>query len=426
MPGVGGTGVVTVSQILQMAAMLDGKHAFGLDQTGLAQKGGPVISDIRISRERIEGSNKASTGSADLLLGFDVLGAASPKNLMVADPERTVAVVSTAATPTARMVLDPSVSFPAQRRNLKAIEKVTRARENVYLDAQALSEALFGDHMPTNLLLVGAAYQAGTLPLSADAIEHAIKLNGAAIEKSLAAFRWGRASVALPRVVDDVLDPPTAVEDVSVVARRIVDGTGAEGELRRLLEVRVEDLVGYQSARYAQRYAGDVMEIAAIDPAIGELYARGLHKLMAYKDEYEVARLHLDAIEQAKIEGTFGRGAKVKFLLHPPVLRSLGVDRKLKLGRWFVPFFRLLRASKRLRGTPLDLFGLPEVRRVERALIGEYRTLVTDAVARLHGANHDKVAEIAGLADMVRGYEDIKLRNVERFRERAAELTAAL
>ncbi|MCW2991169.1 MAG: Indolepyruvate ferredoxin oxidoreductase [Solirubrobacterales bacterium] len=426
MPGVGGTGVVTVSQILQMAAMLDGKHAFGLDQTGLAQKGGPVISDIRISRERIEGSNKASAASADLLLGFDILGAASPKNLLVADPERTVAVISTTVTPTAKMVLDPSVSFPAQRRNLRAIEKVTRARDNVYVDAQALSESLFGDHMPTNLLLIGAAFQAGTLPLSADAIEHAIKLNGAAVEKSLAAFRWGRASVAFPDLVGDVVDPSGAVEDVSVAARRIVEATGAEGELRRLLDIRVEDLLGYQGAKYAQRYADDVMAIASIDGPIGEVYARGLHKLMAYKDEYEVARLHLDTIEQAKIEGTFGRGAKVRFLLHPPVLRALGMQRKLKLGRWFVPFFRLLRASRRLRGTALDPFGKAEVRRVERGLIGEYRELVTGSVQRLHHANHDKVAEIAGLADMVRGYEDIKLRNVERFRERAAELTAAL
>jgi indolepyruvate ferredoxin oxidoreductase len=426
MPGVGGTGVVTVSQILQMAAMLDGKHAFGLDQTGLAQKGGPVISDIRISRERIEGSNKASAASADLLLGFDMLGAASPKNLLVADPERTVAVVSTTATPTAKMVLDPKVTFPAQRRNLKAIEKVTRAGENVYVDAQALSEALFGDHMPTNLLLVGAAYQAGTLPLSATAIEHAIKLNGAAVEKSLAAFRWGRASVAAPEVVDEILNPPIGIPDVSVAARRIVESTGAEGELRRLLEVRVEDLIGYQNVKYAEAYAAEVAEIAGVDEQIAELYARGLHKLMAYKDEYEVARLHLDSIEQAKLEGTFGAGAKVKFLLHPPALRALGMQRKLKLGRWFVPFFRMLRASKRLRGTAFDFFGRAEVRRVERELPGEYRDLVHGAVERLHGANHEKVAEIAGLADMVRGYEDIKLRNVERFRERAAELTAAL
>jgi len=414
MPGVGGTGVVTVSQILQMAALLDGKHAFGLDQTGLAQKGGPVISDVRIARDRIEGSNKASTGAADLLLGFDVLGAANPKNLLVADSERTVAVVSTAATPTAKMVLDPSVSFPAQRSNLRSIERSTRARENLYLDAHALSEALFGDHMPTNLLLVGAAYQHGCLPLSADAIEHAIRLNGAAVEKSLAAFRWGRAAVSHSELVDELLAPPAAEHAPSPEALRIVDATGADGELRRLLEVRVDDLIGYQSAAYARRYAEDVMEVAATDPELAEPYARGLHKLMAYKDEYEVARLHLDAVERAKLAAEFGPGAKVRFLLHPPLLRALGVKRKIKLDRWFVPAFRLLRAGRRLRGTPLDIFGLPRVRRVERALIDEYRELVRTVAT----------VEAAELADVVRGYEDIKLRNVEQFRARAAELRA--
>jgi indolepyruvate ferredoxin oxidoreductase len=434
MPGIGGTGVVTVSQILQMAALLDGKHAFGLDQTGLAQKGGPVISDVRISRDRIEGSNKASTASADLLLGLDVLGAANPNNLLVADPQRTVAVVSTTATPTASMVLDTAVTFPAQRRNLAAIEKVTRARENVYVDAQALSEALFGDHMPTNLLLVGAAYQHGCLPLSVDAIEHAIRLNGAAVEKSLAAFAWGRAAVARPELVDELLAPGAASFELSDVAREIVEASGAEGELRRLLEVRVQDLIGYQSARYAHRYVDDVMEVAAAEAqrgapgetAVAEAYARGLHKLMAYKDEYEVARLHLDSVEQAKLTGQFGPGAKVHFLLHPPLLRSLGVQRKIKLGRWFVGAFRLLRAGRRLRGTPLDIFGLPRVRQVERALIGEYRELVAGALQALRPDTHLRVAEVAGLADMVRGYEDIKLRNVERFRARAAELTAEL
>src|SRR4051812_26864494 len=158
MPGIGGTGVVTVSQILQMAALLDGKHSYGLDQTGLAQKGGPVISDVRISRNPIEGSNKAAAGHADLLLGLDLLGAANPKNLVVADPQRTVAVVNTAAVPTAAMVTDTGVRFPALQRNLAAIARATRADENVHVDAQDLAEALFGDHMPTNLLLLGAAY----------------------------------------------------------------------------------------------------------------------------------------------------------------------------------------------------------------------------------------------------------------------------
>jgi indolepyruvate ferredoxin oxidoreductase len=404
-----------------MAALLDGKHAYALDQTGLAQKGGPVVSDVRISRSPIEGSNKASSGRTDLLLGLDVLGAANPKNLAVADPERTVAVVNTAAVPTAAMVTDTGVSFPALRRNLAAIGRATRAAENLELDAQALSEALFGDHMPTNLLLLGAAYQHGCVPVSADAIEQAIRLNGASVEKSLAAFAWGRAAVARPELVRELVEPPAPEPELDAASAAILEATGATGELRRLLRVRIPDLVAYQSAAYARRYAEDVTAVARADAAVGEAYARGLHKLMAYKDEYEVARLHLDAAEWAKVTAEFGEGAKVRFMLHPPVLRALGLKRKLKLGRWFVPAFRLLRALRFLRGTPLDVFGLARVRRVERALIGEYRSLVAGALD-----SPETALRLAELADAVRGYEDVKLRSVERFRAEAERLAAEL
>jgi indolepyruvate ferredoxin oxidoreductase len=158
------------------------------------------------------------------------------------------------------------------------------------------------------------------------------------------------------------------------------------------------------------------------ETAVAEAYARQLYKLMAYKDEYEVARLHLDAVERAKVDAEFGEGAKVLFMLHPPLLRALGLKRKLKLGPWFTPAFRLLRGLRRLRGTKLDLFALPEVRRVERALPGEYRALVERALVDLRPETHATVAQIAELPDVVRGYEDIKLRNVERFRAEAAEL----
>jgi indolepyruvate ferredoxin oxidoreductase len=434
MPGIGGTGVVTVSQILQMAALLDGKHAFGLDQTGLAQKGGPVTSDVRISRDRIEGSNKASSGAVDLLLGLDLLGAANPRNLEVCDPSRTVAVVSTTVVPTAKMVTDTAVRFPTEARNLKAIGRATRAGENVHLDAQALSEALFGDHMPTNLLLLGAAFQHGCLPVSAAAVEQAIKLNGAAVAKSLAAFAWGRAAVARPDLVEELLHPPVPERALDGAALQIVESTGATGELRRLLEVRVPELVAYQSARYARRYADDVMAVARTEAergapgetAVAEAYAKGLFKLMAYKDEYEVARLHLDPVERAKVAAEFGPDAKVYFMLHPPLLRAMGLERKLKLGPWFTPGFRMLRGMRRLRGTPLDVFGLPEVRRVERRLPGEYRELVARALEQLRPETHGKVAAIADLPDVVRGYEDIKLRSVERFRAEAARLEAEL
>jgi indolepyruvate ferredoxin oxidoreductase len=436
MPGMGGTGVVTVSQILQMAAMLDGKHSYGLDQTGLAQKGGPVVSDVRIARDPIEGSNKASAGAADLILGFDVLGAANPRNLLVADATRTIAVVNTHAAPTAAMVTDTGVKFPALERNVAAIGKATRAEENVYVDAEALSEALFGDHMPTNTVLIGAAYQAGCLPLSADALQQAIRLNGAAVEKNLAAFAWGRAVVAAPEAVRVVLEgeavaPPAPL---SGEALEIVEASGASGELLRLLSVRVVELMAYQGVGLARRYVSDVVEVARIErergapgeTAIAESYARGLFKLMAYKDEYEVARLHLDAVEQARVRGEFGKGAKVYVMLHPPLLRALGLKHKIKLRRTAVPTFRALRAMKGLRGTRLDPFGLAEVRRVERALPDEYRALMARALERLTPVTHATVAEIAELPDVVRGYEEIKLANVEKFRVAAAELEAQL
>jgi indolepyruvate ferredoxin oxidoreductase len=439
MPGVGGTGVVTISQILQMAAMLDGKHSYGLDQTGLSQKGGPVVSDVRIARERIEGSNKASVGEADLLLGFDVLGAANPGNLLVADAARTIAVVNTHAVPTAAMVTNTGVRFPALERNVAAIEKVTRAGDNVYVDAEALSEALFGDHMPANTVLVGVAFQAGCLPLSADALERAIRLNGAAVEKNLAGFAWGRAAVAAPDVVREAMDAaggraPAAEVALTGEAAEIVDATGADGELRRLLEIRVPELVAYQDAALARGYAEDVMAVAEQErrrgapgeTAVAEAYARNLYKLLAYKDEYEVARLHLDSVEAARRDAVFGDGAKVYVMLHPPMLRALGLKRKLKFGRWFLPALRVLAAMKGLRGTKLDLFGLPKVRRIERALPGEYRALVERSLERLTPVTHATVAEIAELPDVVRGYEDIKLGNVERFREQAAALETRL
>jgi indolepyruvate ferredoxin oxidoreductase len=436
MPGMGGTGVVTVSQILQMAAMLDGKHSYGLDQTGLAQKGGPVVSDVRIARDPIEGSNKASAGAADLLLGFDVLGAANPRNLLVADAARTIAVVNTHVAPTAAMVTDTGVKFPALERNVAAIGKATRAAENVFVDAEALSEALFGDHLPTNTVLIGAAYQAGCLPLSADALQQAIRLNGAAVEKNLAAFAWGRAVVAAPEAVRVVLEgeavgPPAPL---SGEALEIVASSGASGELERLLSIRVVELLAYQGAALARRYVEDVMAVARTErergapgeTAIAEAYARGLFKLVAYKDEYEVARLHLDAVEQARLRGEFGPGAKVYVMLHPPLLRALGLKRKIKLRRTAAPTFRALRAMKALRGTRIDPFGFAKVRRVERALPGEYRALVTRSLDRLTPVTHATVAEIAELPDIVRGYEDIKLANVEKFRTAAAELEAHL
>jgi indolepyruvate ferredoxin oxidoreductase len=436
--GIGGTGVVTVNQMLGMAALIDGLHVYGLDQTGLSQKGGPVISDLRVSRDPLAVASKAPAGSVDLYLGFDLLGAASEKNLVAAAPDRSVAVVSTSAVPTGRMVIDVAERFPELAAQLDKIDAATRAPHNLYLDAQQLSERLFGDHMMTNTLVLGAAYQRGMVPVSADALERAIRLNGAAVEKNLAAFAWGRAVVAAPDAVASATRTPDSIAAVheltpaeQQLVRLAVDGDA--GELRRLVELRVPELVAFQDERYARRYAELVRRVQVAEqertPGHGELAeaaARQLFKLMAYKDEYEVARLHLDAVEQAKLRAEFGEDAKIAFNLHPPLLRAMGLERKLKLGSWFTPSFKALYRMRRLRGTKLDPFGRAEVRRVERELVAEYEGIVEDALTALTPKTHATALELLELPDVIRGYEQIKLRNVVLFRKRADALRKRL
>ena len=436
MPGIGGTGVVTVSQIVQMAAHLDGLSAAGVDQTGLAQKGGPVISDLRIAPAPIVGQVRASSASADVLIGFDLLGAAAPGTLEVADPARTIAVVNTAEVATAAMVTDPDVAFPAPVLARAAINRVTRMRENLFLDAGGLSERLFGDHMPANMLMIGAAFQHGCLPLSAASIEAAIRLNGAAVESNLAAFAWGRAVAADPVAVEAALAPTgrAVPREPSAAVREILAAAGATGALGEVLERCVPDLAEYQNAGYAQTYATKVLRVAALErertaadaTPVAAAYAHGLHKLMAYKDEYEVARLYLDEAEQARITAEFGAGAKVRVLLHPPILRALGVDRKLRLGPWIFPAFRVLRALRGLRGTSFDPFGRSALRKLERELVAEYDGLVAHGLEHLTQPTADTVLAVAELPDLVRGYEAIKERNVARFRARARELLEQL
>lgn len=426
MPGVGGTGVVTLSQILEMAAHIEGRHTAGVEQIGLAQKGGPVLSDLRISSSPVTGQLRATAGGVDVLLGLDALGAAAPATLAVCDPARTVAVVNTADVPTAAMVTDARVPFSHAGRAVRRVRDATRELQT--LDALALSERLFADHMPANMIVVGAAFQHGLLPLSELAIERAIALNGAAVETTLAAFRWGRAVAADPDGVAAALAPapPPAGRTAPLPPelRDQLDDRAVTGELRRLLEIRLAELIGYQDEALATDYLQDVLRVLATErlrtpgtTLVTEAYARRLFKLLAAKDEYEVARLHVAEVPQD--------AERVEVLLHPPVLRALGLRRKLHLdGRWAFPMLRLLARGKHLRGTWLDPFGRAEVRRVERALPGEYRDLVDAALAQLSFDTAAWVQEIAELPDLIRGYEDIKLRNVAQFRERAAALLA--
>jgi indolepyruvate ferredoxin oxidoreductase len=262
------------------------------------------------------------------------------------------------------------------------------------------------------MILLGAAFQHGCLPLTADAIEEAIRLNGAAVETNLAAFRSGRAAVA---------GPPAAAEAQPAEPVGVPEW--------------IADLTGYQSPAYARRFAEAVAQAeAAVNGKVGPeaakeivtAYARNLHRLMAYKDEYEVARLHLDPAEQARVAAEHGPDAKVAVLLHPPVLRALGLKRKIRLRRTAKPLFTVLRAARRLRGTPLDVFGRTRVRRVERELIEEYRRLMTGAFARLTPGTAGQVLAIAELPDRIRGYEEIKLARVAEFRDEAARALARL
>jgi indolepyruvate ferredoxin oxidoreductase len=439
MVGIGGTGVVTTNQIIATAAVIDGKWVTSLDQTGLSQKGGPVVSHLKILDQPDEGANKISLKAADSYLAFDLIGATNFKNLSHTDPSRTVAIVSTSAVPTGSMVSNTAVRYPGMHPLIRVVEEHTRASENIYFDAVALSEALFGSHMPANMMVIGAAYQRGSIPVSAAAIEKAIELNGVSVKANLNAFRVGRKLVLQPDFVT-TLETKRAGDldiqpEITPQAAQLINQVGAleDSELLDLLRIRVPELIDYQSAAYAQQYielVRDVYQreqlIRAGDTKLSEAVARYLFKLMAYKDEYEVARLHLKQELDREITAQFGENAKIQYMLHPPLLRSLGMKKKLALGSWFDNGYRMLTRMKSLRGTPLDIFGYAKVRRVERDLIRQYRELVQQSLASLSEDNYATAVELLSLPDIVRGYEDIKLRNVEKYQKHVEELQAKL
>jgi len=415
--GVGGTGVVTVSQVLATAGLIAGWHTRSLDQTGLAQKGGAVVSDVRFSRSAPPPTNKLGAGECDLYLGCDLLVAADPKNLAVT-AGRTVAVVSVAEVPTGPMVSDPGLAFPDRTGVSQPI--LDRVRDgSVLLDVRQIVLGLFGDDQFANVFLVGAGFQTGALPLPPDAIEEAIRVNGVAVEKNLQAFRRGRQYVADPSAL--------------LAAAGLDRPAPAEPTLDRLIRIRSDDLTAYQDHAYARRYLDVVERVRAVErdktpgsTALTEAVARYLYKLMAYKDEYEVARLALEPSLGSGLEAEFGPGARASWRLHPPTLRALGLKRKIALGPWLVPAFRVLRAMRKLRGTPIDPFGRTRVRVAERELIEEYLGLVDHLIGRLSPATAALAVRLAELPDTVRGYEDVKMRSVGSYHQAMAELRAQL
>jgi indolepyruvate ferredoxin oxidoreductase len=413
MPGIGGTGVVTINALLATAALVEGKHATTLDQTGLAQKGGAVVSHLILSPKPLETSNRISCGAADLLLGFDVMGAAGNGNLKRAHPGRTVAVVNSHEIPTGETVRKGLTVLSADGGFIDRINRFTRTRENVFVDASRLAEELFGGHLYTNVFLLGVAFQAGHIPLRSASIGQAIRLNGVSVGRNLEAFGWGRKYFDNPR---------------QVLALAGEEKPPAEQSIEERIEHRVGELTRYQDAGYAGQYRAFVDEIrraenqaAPESSQLTEAAARNLYKLMAYKDEYEVARLLLDPLLNAQIQSTFENPGKVIYHLHPPLLRALGMKRKLSLGPWFRPVLKLLAAGKRLRGTAFDPFGYASVRREERDLIRWYRETVDSLLPGL-GGHLALAVEIAKLPDQIRGYEGLKLDSARRARQAAAEL----
>ena len=424
--GVGGTGVVTVNQVLATAALLDGLKVSTLDQTGMSQKAGPVISHLRVARDGLEPANRVGHGQADCYVALDVLTGSEPRNLAYSDSERTAAFVSTTEVPTGPMVEGSyTAGFPALEDLLSRISASTR--ETFHLDTFGAAEALFGSTTPGHFLLVGAAYQAGALPIRAEAVERAIELNGVGVAENVAAFRWGRVAVADPAAFTRAV----VREKTTSQPADPLQGSLLAGATREAAAVRVPQLAAFGGRALARSYLDAVDAAWEAERRVtdrtdySEAVAAGLHKVLAYKDEYEVARLLTRPECLASIDAELPGVRRVHYRLHPPLLRSLGLKGKLALdARWATPFLRTLARMRFLRGTRLDPFGYARVRRVERALAREYGALCASLTASLDAEGYDRAVEIARAIELVKGYEGIKLANLHRYRERLAELGA--
>jgi indolepyruvate ferredoxin oxidoreductase len=334
------------------------------------------------------------------------------------------------------MILDPGIAFPDVDRLVARIAAQTA--DHVVIDAEAATRAVFGTGVVTNMVTLGAAFQAGVIPLSASAIDGAIDLNGVAVDMNRGAFELGRWLFLDPELRSRFTTPSHPQPDASLsrhLAAIVPDGL--PDDVAAVIRHRAADLVAYQNASYARRYLEFVARVRDADRGDSRLtlaVASALHKLMAVKDEYEVARLHRDPRFWADIEQQFGDGAAVSFHLSPPALRRFRGKRKIRLTKSARPMFALLARSKRLRGTALDPFARSAHRKMERALVGEYRTTIETVLTNLAGRPgdaRDEVAyglavEIAGAAETIRGYETVKERNVERYRARVGELLAEL
>jgi len=418
--GVGGTGVITIGSLLGMAAHLDGKGVVTQDAGGLAQKGGATWSHVQIAnRQDSIHTTKVDIAKADLVIGCDAIVAANPASLAVMQPGRTFVALNTHSTPTAAFVTNPQWQFPGMACE-SAIAAAVGSELVGTFDAERVATQMLGDSIYTNPLMLGYAWQKGRVPLSHAALMRAMELNGVQVANNQSAFEWGRRCAHDLAAVQALLAPAQVIEFVkkptlaSVVARR------------------VEFLTAYQNAAYAGDYQAFVAKVQAAEEKLGgtrlaEAVARYLFKLMAYKDEYEVARLHTDRSFTDKIAGMFEGDYKVVHHLAPPLLakrNDKGELVKQSYGPWMRKAFGVLARCKGLRGSVLDPFGYSQERQTERALIGEYRACIDELLAKLSGENLALAVEIASIPEDIRGYGHVKDRHLSAARAKWSALMA--
>ena len=414
--GVGGTGVVTVGGIIGMAAHLEGKGVGVIDMAGLAQKGGAVYSHMRIA-ERPEDIHaiRISAGGADLVLGGDIVVAANKKVLAAVKHGKTMMMVNTAEFLPGDFTRNADFSLPTERLK-RAITTAAGRERTHFIDANRLATALFGSTLAANIFMVGYAYQLGALPLGASSIEQAIALNGEAVTLNQSAFRWGRRAALDPAAVEALAKPKAELADDNRRLSQSFDET---------VQRRVDFLTAYQNAAYAARYRSLVEKVKAVEAAkapdkcgLAESVARYLFKLMAYKDEYEVARLYTDGAFIKQVAAEFG-GDDLRFEFHlaPPLLAkrdpATGRPRKMSFGPWMMSAFKLLARLKGLRGTALDVFGYSQERRMERRLLADYEAMLGEILGKLTPDNHHSAVGLAAIPEKIRGFGPVKARNVK-------------
>ena len=421
--GIGGTGVVTIGAIMGVAAHIEGKGVTVLDQLGMAQKGGGVISHVRIgaSPEALH-AVRLATGGADVLLGCDLVVSAGTDALAKLEPGRTHALVNTHQTITGEFTRHPDLAFPTSTLKL-SIEAAAGADACDFLEATKLATGLMGDSIATNLFMLGYAWQKGLIPIGLEALEKAIELNGTAVPMNLGAFRWGRRAAHDRAAVEKLLAP----------AENVVAFTRLSRTLDEIVASRVKHLTAFQNAALAQRYTALVERVKTVEQKTGqtglaEAVARNYSKLLSYKDEYEVARLYAETAFAANVDQQFEGDYKLKFHLAPPLLSSrdpkTGHLRKMEFGPWMLPMFRLLARLKGLRNTAFDPFGYTAERKTERALIGQYESLIDEVLGGLTAANHALAIKLASIPDDIRGYGHVKDAHLEKAKRKEADLLA--